>query len=406
MGIYMSKHGIHYGPYESDSRNSPKSFRIGFLINPIAGMGGRVGLKGTDGEALQRAMELGAEIVADRRARSFLQHLESEIKNFRGKLTVVTCHGVMGSNIVSECNLHKEIISHQPPERTTAEDTMIACQMLAACHIDLLVFVGGDGTARDVYIAFQSLTSEIPGIIGVPSGVKMYSGIFAVTPEAAAEIVKFYVLSEADSADFEIMDADEEQFRSDHFAIRLYGYLSGPYVPLKIQGAKQLSPSSDSEHENQLGVARFASELVGRNPLLLGPGTTTKEIASVLGREKTLLGVDHYIGDDTFLDVNELDILNNPGFDSANTWIVVSPIGHQGIIFGRGNQQISPNIIQAILERGSKDKIVIAATKSKLASLEDEKLRVDTGDPEVDDLLRGYLKVITDYMEWKMVQVI
>jgi predicted polyphosphate/ATP-dependent NAD kinase len=101
-----------------------------------------------------------------------------------------------------------------------------------------------------------------------------------------------------------------------------------------------------------------------------------------------------------------LDILNNPGFDSANTWIVVSPIGHQGIIFGRGNQQISPNIIQAILERGGKDKIVIAATKSKLASLEDEKLRVDTGDSEVDDLLRGYLKVITDYMEWKMVQVI
>ncbi|MFW9914360.1 MAG: ATP-NAD kinase family protein [Candidatus Thorarchaeota archaeon] len=402
----MSKYGIHCSPYESDSRDSPNDFRIGFLINPIAGMGGRVGLKGTDGEALQKAMELGAEIVADDRARSFLRRLESEIKDFRGKFTVVTCRGAMGSNIVSEYNLHEELISYQPPEKTTAEDTMIACQMLATYHISLLVFVGGDGTARDVYNAFQSLPSELPGIIGVPSGVKMYSGIFAVTPEAAAEIVKFYILGEADTADFEIMDADEEQFRSDHFAIQLYGYLSGPYVPLKIQGAKQLSPSSDSEHENQLGVAQFASEIVGRNPVLLGPGTTTKEIASVLGREKTLLGVDHYIGDDTFLDVNELDILNNPRFDSANTWVVVSPIGHQGIIFGRGNQQISPSIIRAILERGSKERIVIAATKSKLEGLEDGKLRVDTGDSEVDDLLRGYLKVITDYMEWKMVQVI
>ena len=128
----MSEHGIHCSAYESDSRDSPKSLRIGFLINPIAGMGGRVGLKGTDGEILQRAMELGAEIVADDRARSFLKRLESEIKDFRGKLTVVTCRGVMGSNILSEYSFHEEFISHQPPERTTAEDTIIACQMLAA----------------------------------------------------------------------------------------------------------------------------------------------------------------------------------------------------------------------------------------------------------------------------------
>jgi predicted polyphosphate/ATP-dependent NAD kinase len=402
----LCRNGIFSIFDESQPAKSPKTFRIGFLINPIAGMGGRVGLKGTDGEAVQKAKALGAKPVAVTRAHTFLHRLKSELADLRQNLTLITCHGAMGSEIALNYDLQVELTSHKPTEKTTAEDTNIVCREFVARHVDLLVFVGGDGTARDVCSALNSLTGKIPGVIGVPSGVKMYSGIFSVTPSAAAEIVKLYILHEADSVAFEIMDADEEQYRTDHFSIRLFGYLLGPYVPLKVQGAKQISSDSDGERENQLGVARFVAEIVGGESVLLGPGTTTKEIASVLGRKKTLLGVDLYVKKEEFLDVNEGQILKNPGFDPGKTWIIVSPIGRQGIIFGRGNQQISPKIINAILMEEGKDRIIVAATKSKLASFEDGKLRVDTGSSEVDQLLKGFLKIITDYMEWRMVEVI
>jgi len=381
-------------------------FKIGFLINPIAGMGGRVGLKGTDGVSVQKARVLRAKPVAIERARDFFHKLQSEVEDIRKNIIIVTCRGSMGASVASEFNFPVELISHQPSDVTTRKDTEIVCMEFVERKVDLVVFVGGDGTARDISVIVNSLSGRIPGFIGVPSGVKMFSGIFAVTPSAAAEIVKLYILGQTDAADFEIMDADEEHFRSNQFSIKLFGYLPGPYVPLKIQGAKQVSPNTDSEFDNQMGVARFVAETLGDDLVLIGPGTTTKAIASVLGKKKTLLGVDLYSKDEEFLDVNENQILENPMFNPSKCWIVVSPIGRQGIIFGRGNQQISPSIIRAILDQGGKERIIIAATKSKLESLEGKKLRIDSGDAKIDERLRGYLKAISDYMEWRMVQVI
>jgi predicted polyphosphate/ATP-dependent NAD kinase len=263
----------------------------------------------------------------------------------------------------------------------------------------LIVFVGGDGTAKDIYDAMQSL-NPIP-VLGVPSGVKMYSGIFAVSPEDAVEIVLAFARNQAEIAEFEIMDADENAIRSDTFVVKLYGFLKGPFVHMRIQGSKQVSPETADEKENQTAIARFIIEEMRPNATyILGPGTTVKRLAELLGVEKTVLGVDIYREGKVILDVDEKKILEEVK-DWQNTWIVLSPIGRQGILLGRGNQQISPEIIKRV----GKQRIIVAATKNKLQSIEGGVLRVDTGDAEVDKMLMGYIRVVTDYREWRLMPV-
>jgi predicted polyphosphate/ATP-dependent NAD kinase len=248
--------------------------------------------------------------------------------------------------------------------------------------------------------ALLSIDADVP-VLGVPSGVKMYSGVFTIKPRDAAAIVGAFARKEAEIAEFEIMDADEAAIRKDQFNIRLYGFLRGPFLPTRIQGSKQISPEVLDEHENQLAVARFIVENMDANGVyILGPGTTVKCIADLLGVEKTLLGVDVYHKGKLIKDVNEADLLGTIK-DWQNTWVVLSPIGKQGILLGRGNQQISPEIIKRI----GKEKIIVGATKSKLEGIEGVVLRVDTGDAEVDNMLRGYIRVITDYKEWRLVSI-
>jgi len=231
--------------------------------------------------------------------------------------------------------------------------------------------------------------------------VKMYSGIFAVNPAEAVEVIEAYMNGEAEITEFEIMDADETAIRSDRFAIRLYGYLKGPYLPMRIQGTKQVSPETADEKENQRAIAKFVIESMKPNDTyILGPGTTVKTLADMLGIKKTVLGVDLYQNGKVINDVNEKALLENIK-DWKSTWIIVSPIGGQGMIFGRGNQQISPEIIKRV----GKEHIIVLATKSKIQRIEGGTLRVDTGDPEVDEMLRGYIKVITDYREWRLLPV-
>jgi predicted polyphosphate/ATP-dependent NAD kinase len=229
----------------------------------------------------------------------------------------------------------------------------------------------------------------------------MYSGVFAVNPADAAAIVEAFARKETETAEFEIMDVDEAAIREDQFDIRFYGLLRGPFLPMRIQGSKQISPETLDEHENQLAVARFIVENMDANGVyILCPGTTVKCVADLLGVEKTLLGVDVYHKGKVIKDVNEAKLLRTIE-DWQNTWIILSPIGRQGILLGRGNQQISPEIIKRV----GKEKIIVGATKSKLQSIEDSVLRVDTGDGEVDNMLRGYIRVITDYKEWRLVPI-
>jgi predicted polyphosphate/ATP-dependent NAD kinase len=369
--------------------------RVGLIVNPIAGMGGRVGLKGTD-NMLSEALRRGAQPIAPKRAIEFLDRLEDYQQET--KIEFVTAPGVMGET-EAETRFSIQVLPMQIARVTSAEDTMRAVRMMNHASVDLLVFVGGDGTARDIFNAFQD-HNETP-VLGVPSGVKMYSGIFAISPADAADVVLAFARKEAQLADFEIIDTDENAVRKDSFDLRLLGLLNGPFIPAHIQGSKQISPETVGEVENQKAIAKFIVESLPSDDVwILGPGTTVEHVARALGLEKTVLGVDVYKEGKLLRDLDEKEILSKVD-DWTNTWIIVSPIGHQGIIFGRGNQQISPEII----ERVGKGHVIVLATKSKIQNMEEKVLRVDTGNVETDNMLKGYIRVVTDYREWRVMPV-
>lgn len=374
------------------------NLKLGFVVNPIAGMGGRVGLKGTDG-VLKEALARGAKPVAPQRAKEFLHELKRHAEELN--LQLLACPGIMGEKEAREASFKPEVLPLTIGKETTAEDTKKAVRLFAEVKVDLIVFVGGDGTARDIYDALKNLSNTVP-VLGVPSGVKMYSGIFAVNPRDAAEVVVAFAKKTASMADFEIMDADEEAIRSDRFAVKLYGFLRGPFLPLRVQASKQVTPQTLDERENQKASARFVvEEMVPDATYILGPGTTVKCVAELLGVEKTLLGVDLYRNGKLIRDVDEKRILREVN-DWQKVWIIVSPIGRQGMLFGRGNQQISPEIIKRV----GKKRIIVVATRNKVQSLDGGVLRVDTGDAEVDEMLKGYIRVVTDYKEWRLVRVV
>lgn len=369
---------------------------MGFVVNPIAGMGGKVGLKGTD-EVLKEALARGAKPVAPIKAREFLAKLKE--LGLAKRIEIFTCPAPMGQAEVKAIGLTAQILPMTLRSETTAEDTKLAVRILVDSKVDLIVFVGGDGTARDILDAMKKVNG-VP-VLGVPSGVKMYSGIFAASALDAAEVVQAFLEGTAQTVDFEIMDVDETAVRHDRLAVNLYGFLKGPFVPMRLVGSKQTSPETLDEYENQMATARFIVENMDpKATYILGPGTTVKCIADLLGVEKTLLGVDLYKDKTIIKDVNERRILREIK-DWSNVWIVVSPIGRQGMLLGRGNQQISPEIIKRV----GKERIIVAATRSKIQGIEGNTLRVDTGDSEVDKMLRGYIKVVTDYREWRLMQV-
>jgi predicted polyphosphate/ATP-dependent NAD kinase len=371
--------------------------KIGFLVNPIAGMGGKVGLKGTDNVS-NKAFAIGATPIAPKKAVEFLKRLK-ELELTR-KINLLTCPSVMGFDEVESAGLTAEILELSIGSETSAEDTKLAVKLMIENNVDLMVFVGGDGTARDIFDALNGKITAI--VLGVPSGVKMYSGIFAASVQDAADLVQAFVNGEAQITDFEIVDVDEEALRSDRFSTRLYGFLKGPFVPMRVLGGKQISPETLDEHENQMASAKFLlEEMTSEATYILGPGTTTKCVADLLGVEKTLLGVDIYQNIKIIKDVNEEKILRNVT-DWNNTWLIVSPIGRQGMLLGRGNQQISPEILRRI----GKERLIVVATRNKIQGIEGAVLRVDTGDAQVDEMLRGYIKVVVDYREWRLMQII
>ena len=372
------------------------TMKIGFIVNPIAGMGGRVGLKGTNG-VLEEAIAKGAKPIAPKRAVEFLKRLKKNMMEVT--VNVLTCPGIMGEEEAEATSVPVQVLRMGIGEETTAGDTKTAVKLMVEAKVDLIVFVGGDGTAKDIFDAMQK-RGEVP-VLGVPSGVKMYSGVFAVNPLDAVYVVSAFAQDQAEIAEFEVMDADEKAIRSDTFAVKLHGFLKGPFLPMRIQGSKQVSPTTVDEKENQTATARFImEEMEPEATYILGPGTTVNRLAELLGVEKTVLGVDIYKKGKIILDVDEKRILDEVE-DWQKTWIVLSPIGRQGILLGRGNQQISPEIVKRV----GKHRIIIAATKGKLQSIDGGVLRVDTGDVEVDKMLRGYVRVVTDYREWRLTPV-
>jgi predicted polyphosphate/ATP-dependent NAD kinase len=352
--------------------------RIGLIVNPIAGMGGKVGLKGTDGK-IQEAFAKGAQPVAPQRATDFLRELKHRLGET--KVEVLCAAGQMGTQEAQAAGISYQTLPMTVEEETSASDTQTAVKLLNQAKVDVIVFVGGDGTARNILDAVKETESAMP-VVGVPAGVKMYSGIFAINPTDAAEAVTAFLQNRAEVADFEIMDADENAIRNDVFDVKLYGYLKGVSVPLLIQGSKDVSIATVSEKRSQTLIADYVVAELPKDATL----------------KKTVLGVDIYQNNEVVSDVDEKIILQTVT-DWQHTWLILSPIGHQGILLGRGNQQISPQIIKRI----GKSHILVVATLHKLQGI--EALRVDTGDAEVDALLKGELLVVTGYREGVTVPV-
>ncbi|MEM2320481.1 MAG: ATP-NAD kinase family protein [Candidatus Bathyarchaeia archaeon] len=370
-----------------------KSKSIGLIVNPIAGIGGSVGLKGTDGEdTLEKALSLGAKPVAPYRAETFLSHLKNLIS---GEVDLLVGAGWMGEFESNRVGL-KYIVIGQRKDITTARDTKEVAEKTLKKGISLLVFCGGDGTARDI---LDVIGLSLP-VLGVPSGVKMHSAVFAVNPEGAARVVSRFLLEGLPLKEAEVMDVDEEAFRENQLSAKLYGYMLVPYEPELIQGVKETSLSTKDELYNQAAIALYFIDKImePETVYILGPGTTTRAIAALLDERKTLLGVDLLLeGKIIRHDVNEADILE--AIKSKRAKIVVTPIGGQGFIFGRGNQQISPRVIRS----AGPENIIVIATKHKIRGL--SYLRVDTGDSELDQMLRGYMRVIIDYGEECLIPV-
>ncbi|MFC6865061.1 ATP-NAD kinase family protein [Halomicroarcula sp. GCM10025817] len=353
--------------------------RIGVVVNPIAGMGGRVGLKGTDGKVAE-ARERGAEPRAPDRAATALESL-AEVAD---GVTLVTYGDPMGASLVRGTGFDPEVVGDpRDPEETTGADTRAAVRAFVEAGVDVILFVGGDGTAVDVAETLEELDDETP-ILGVPAGVKVYSSVFGVSPRAAGRIVASF--SETERA--EVNDIDEDAFRGGDVVTELRAVATVP-VAEQRQSAKQLGGGTVETLAE--GVADSVEPGV---TYVLGPGSTVGAIKEALGFQGTTLGVDVWRDGEVLVeDAAESDILAVLGDRNV---VVVSPIGGQGFVFGRGNQQLSPEVIRRC-------DLEVVASRRKLDTI--GTLRVDTGDPTLDDDLRGWLKVRVGRHERRLVEV-
>jgi len=367
--------------------------RIGLIVNPVAGIGGRVGLKGSDGIEIQRrALELGAVPESLKRATLSLIPL----LDLREELEVVTYPAEMGEKSAREAGFTPRVIGKIQEGSTTAEDTRRAVKDMSELKVDLILFAGGDGTARDVCSAIP------PGFpcVGIPAGVKIHSAVYATNPKHAGELAKMYLQSKAPLREAEVLDLDEDAYREGRVSLRLYGTLYVPFRPLLLQNQKSPSPASEA-YQMKAIAADVIEQMEPGVAYILGPGTTTRAIAQALGVEKTLVGVD-VIRDGQLIgrDVTQAQLLQV--VETMPARIIVTPIGGQGFLFGRGNQQIGPEVIRKV----GRENIIVISTASKLRGLRFQPFLVDTGDAEVDALLAGYFIVITGYRERMVYKVI
>lgn len=368
--------------------------QLGLIINPIAGIGGRVGLKGSDGLEVQRhALELGAVPLAGERAAAALEVL----RPLAGKIELLTAPGGMGEDVARRCGFSPHPIpspggrgARSEGDVTTAEDTRRAAQAMREAGVDLILFAGGDGTARDIYAA---VGHDFP-VLGIPAGVKIHSAVYAVTPRSAGELAADFLQGKrVRLREAEVLDLDEASYREGRIITRLYGYLKIPYRREVVQNQKVPTPESESVQAQAI-AADVVERMQPGNAYLLGPGTTTRAVAERLGLPKTLVGVDVVTSTELLAaDVSERQILEM--LDHRPLGLIVTPTGGQGFLLGRGNQQVSPEVIRRV----GRENILVICLASKIAALQGRPLLVDTGDPEVDRLLAGYIQVVTGYHE-------
>jgi len=373
------------------------TIKIGFIINPIAGMGGRVGLKGTDG-VVSEAIKLGAKPVAEKKAEEMIKKYYDKYSE-NNDIKWFTCSKDMGANVLKNNDIKNTQIVYKSSEDSKAEDTQNACKIFKEKKVDLIIFCGGDGTARDI---FRIIKESIP-ILGIPSGVKMHSGVFAVNTEAAAKMLKEFINKNLTIGEAEILDLDEELYRKGQWNIKLFGIAKGIVEPTYVQVGKT-SFESISDNEIKDEIAECIEEELDRykeHVFLFGSGGTIDYIAEKLSIDNTLLGIDAvYKQKNIGKDLNEKDILKILN-KHPKAVLILSPIGAQGFILGRGNLQLSPTVIKKI----GLDNIIVISTPSKL--LKTPILRVDTGDNELDKEFREkeFMMVLIGYRTRRVVKI-
>ncbi len=347
-------------------------------------------MKGTDGEqVLKEARARRAQKASPARAREAL----AAINRKRLPVDFLACSGEMGGDELTESGIPFETVL-KPGPTTSSADTIEAVKRFISRGAELILFAGGDGTARDVV---SVVGTRVP-IIGIPSGVKMHSAVFAQKPEEAADLLESFEISRA-TREVEVMDVDEESYRQGMLQARLYALARVPDDVEHLQSSKAVYHSGTGDDEAE-ELGHFVAESMERGTYyILGPGSTTAAITKHLAEAKTLLGVDVVLDGKTVLqDASEESLLAalGRGFRAV---VIVTPIGSQGFIFGRGNQQISARVLKQV---GSQNVWVIA-TPTKLAGT--PILRVDTGDKELDETFRGRMRVLTGYKRKKLVPV-
>ena len=367
--------------------------RLGLIINPVAGLGGRVGLKGSDGvEIQQEARILGAEPQAFERT---AQALEG-IVPIKDEFELVTYPGEMGAEAARASGFIPTIIGSIIPGETTPQDTIRASNEMESLGVNLILFAGGDGTARDIY---NAVADRVP-VLGIPAGVKIHSAVFGTNPRHTGELAGLFIQGKANRLrSAEVMDIDEDAVRAGVLSARLYGYLMVPYRRNLVQAVK--SGTSPGEIEALHSIACDVVESMDSDSLyIIGPGTTTLAITSQLGLEKTLIGVDVVSRKQLAAkDVNESQLLEL--LIEHHAKVIITPIGGQGYLFGRGNQQISPQVLRSLGagEENVKDNLIVISTEDKIYALGGRPLLVDTGDQELDQQLSGYVQIVTGYKE-------
>lgn len=364
-------------------------FRLGVVVNPFAGIGGALALKGSDGaDVREKALAMGAEKKANEKMAKALSIVEALSEQF----TIVTAAGEMGEDVCASLGLPFEVVYKSASQQTEGEDTERAVQAFLNCNLDVILFAGGDGTARNVC---KVVGEKVP-VLGVPAGCKIHSSVYCVTPSAAGQVISQMIKGEIVSVmEGEVRDIDENAFRTGKVIAKHYGEMRVPAELTYVQAVKMGGKEDEALVLDD--IAATISELMDDNPdtyFVMGSGSTVGAVMEFLGLENTLLGVDVVL-DKTLVasDVTASELLSLT--QGKPTQVVLTVIGGQGHILGRGNQQLSPDFIRAI----GKQNMRVVATKQKLQSLGNKPLRLDSGDAELDASLQGAFTIITGYKD-------
>ncbi|WP_057832166.1 ATP-NAD kinase family protein [Colwellia sp. TT2012] len=376
-----------------------KHFKLGLVINPIAGIGGSVALKGSDGMVMH-ALALGAKPQANARAKLALEILLP----YQDEIVIYTANDLMGEHCARELGFNVEVLYQAKHKHTQSEDSKLAAQALLAQGVDIILFAGGDGTARDIanVVTSDDDYQQVP-VLGIPAGCKIHSGVYAITPKAAGRVIELMVTKELVTLTTgDVMDIDENLFRQGIVKAKRYSEMKIPCELRYVQAVKSGGKESD-EFVLQDIAATVIEEMADyeNRQFIIGSGSTTAFLMSELSLDNTLLGVDIVSEQSlTAADVTETELFQAITDFQGISKLVITLIGGQGHVFGRGNQQLSPRIIRTILAQpGGRDNIIIIATKTKLAALANRPLISDTGDSELDQQLSGFMTITTGYKD-------